>query len=637
MSTSLITAVLPQELKTDWDEKHEGATKVPDVDDLIAFLRMKGKSMTNNEPTAKYAQQDTKHKQKPQVRHQKQRAAVYTSSTPVPESSQPVPRQAQRSLNNTRTSQGYRYQCALCPEYHPLFMCSTFEAMSLSQCKDHIRTRNLCNNCLAPGHKTNDCRSLVRCRHCREKHHSMVHQDRTEPLPPPSVASNNTTTVELPPSIQPSLNMTSQVLLRGPTSRTLVVRALLDSGSTATLLSTKAANTLKLPKTATYITFSGVQDSHTSPSRSLVNVTVSSLQPPRNNFKISAAIIPRVTCDLPLQGVTGAKELPHIKGLPLADPDFDKPGRIDLLLREDILDELIIPEKARKGEKGTPSACKTVFGWAIHGRFTPASPNTIRATSNVVIPTVMEPEEKALTRFWEIEEPPHMETALTPEEQYVQKHYSNTHVFLPTAGRYEVTLPKKPDALPLGESRGQALQCYVSNERSLLRKGTWDKFQAVIQEYLDLGHARPVTPEELTLSSQDSYYLPMHGVAKDSSTTTKLHIMFDASTRTTSNVSLNDVLCVGLTLHPTLDKILLKFRTYRVALTGDIGKMYREVQLSSSDRQLHRFLWRADPSEPIQDFCMNRVTFGVASSPYLAVKTLQQAACDHGLTQVGMS
>ena len=58
--------------------------------------------------------------------------------------------------------------------------------------------------------------------------------------------------------------------------------------------------------------------------------------------------------------------------------------------------------------------------------------------------------------------------------------------------------------------------------------------------------------------------------------------------------------------------------------------MYCEVQLSDSDRQLHRFLWHAKPSEKIQDYCMNRVTFGVASSPYLAVRTLQQAALDHG-------
>ena len=58
--------------------------------------------------------------------------------------------------------------------------------------------------------------------------------------------------------------------------------------------------------------------------------------------------------------------------------------------------------------------------------------------------------------------------------------------------------------------------------------------------------------------------------------------------------------------------------------------MYREVQLSESDQHLHCFLWHAHPSEKIQDYFMNRVTFGVASSPYLAVRTLQQTALDHG-------
>ena len=123
----------------------------------------------------------------------------------------------------------------------------------------------------------------------------------------------------------------------------------------------------------------------------------------------------------------------------------------------------------------------------------------------------------------------------------------------------------------------------------------------------------------------------MHGVVKESSSTTKLHVVFDASARTSSIVSLNDILSVGPTLHRTLDKnILLKFRTYCVALTVDISKMYWEVQLCSSDRQLHRFLWRPNTSDQIRDYCMNRVTFGVASSPYLADRTLQQAAIDHG-------
>ena len=58
--------------------------------------------------------------------------------------------------------------------------------------------------------------------------------------------------------------------------------------------------------------------------------------------------------------------------------------------------------------------------------------------------------------------------------------------------------------------------------------------------------------------------------------------------------------------------------------------MYREVSLSQPDKDLHRFLWRPTPQDQICDYRMTRVTFGVSASPYLAVRTLQQAAQDHG-------
>ena len=65
--------------------------------------------------------------------------------------------------------------------------------------------------------------------------------------------------------------------------------------------------------------------------------------------------------------------------------------------------------------------------------------------------------------------------------------------------------------------------------------------------------------------------------------------------------------------------------------------MYREVSLSTADKDLHRFLWRPTPKDAIQDYRMTRVTFGVSASPYLAVRTLQQAATDHGEGRPGAS
>ena len=67
-----------------------------------------------------------------------------------------------------------------------------------------------------------------------------------------------------------------------------------------------------------------------------------------------------------------------------------------------------------------------------------------------------------------------------------------------------------------------------------------------------------------------------------------------------------------------------------MALSADISKMYREILLHPRDRQLHRFLWRPHPEGVVQYYCMNRLTFGITSSPYLAVRTLQQVAEDHG-------
>ena len=83
------------------------------------------------------------------------------------------------------------------------------------------------------------------------------------------------------------------------------------------------------------------------------------------------------------------------------------------------------------------------------------------------------------------------------------------------------------------------------NELSLKKLGKMDAFNAVVEEYLMLGHAELVRPEDLTKLSSQSFYLPMHGVVKESSTTTKLRAVFDASAKTSSGYSLNDTLLPG--------------------------------------------------------------------------------------------
>ena len=99
-----------------------------------------------------------------------------------------------------------------------------------------------------------------------------------------------------------------------------------------------------------------------------------------------------------------------------------------------------------------------------------------------------------------------------------------------------------------------------------------------MQEYFDLGHAEPVPTADLEKPEKDVFYLPMHAVNKESSTTTKIRAVFDASAKSSSGVSLNDLLLVGPTVHSSLIDVLLRFRLHRIAITTDVGKI---VQYSS--------------------------------------------------------
>ena len=43
--------------------------------------------------------------------------------------------------------------------------------------------------------------------------------------------------------------------------------------------------------------------------------------------------------------------------------------------------------------------------------------------------------------------------------------------------------------------------------------------------------------------------------------------------------------------------VLLRFRLHRVAIIADISRMYCAAELTPSDRDLHRFVWRNKPDE----------------------------------------
>ena len=74
--------------------------------------------------------------------------------------------------------------------------------------------------------------------------------------------------------------------------------------------------------------------------------------------------------------------------------------------------------------------------------------------------------------------------------------------------------------------------------------------------YKDLGGMSEV--ESASVVYQD-YFIPHHAVIRESSVTSKIRIVYDASMKTDSGLSLNDTQYVGPTIQNDLISIFLRF------------------------------------------------------------------------------
>ena len=86
-----------------------------------------------------------------------------------------------------------------------------------------------------------------------------------------------------------------------------------------------------------------------------------------------------------------------------------------------------------------------------------------------------------------------------------------------------------------------------------------------------------------------THYLPHHPVVREDRQTTKLGVVFDSSAKS-QGPSLNECLYKGPQLTPLLYDILLRFRSYPVALTADIEKVFFQISIAQQERDYLRFL-----------------------------------------------
>ncbi|XP_071578899.1 uncharacterized protein [Temnothorax nylanderi] len=301
--------------------------------------------------------------------------------------------------------------------------------------------------------------------------------------------------------------------------------------------------------------------------------------------------------------------------------EFSAGDPVELLLGAEVC-STILEDGIRKGGPDAPIAQKTAFGWILSGGCGASALHargSFQATADHELANLVR-------RFWEQEAEPSAPAALTPEEQQCEDFYVRTHSRTKTGG-YVVRLPFSKVPTTLHETCRPAERLLTAMERKCQRDSRFGElYRTFMREYEDLKHMELAVSQDHEITPE--CYLPHHGVLRESSTSTKLRVVFNGSQQTPSGESLNHHLLMGANLLPALADVLMRWRWHRYAFVTDIEKMYRQILIHPDDRKYQCILWRSSLLALVCVYLLLTVTYGLACAPFLAIRTLRQLALD---------
>ncbi|XP_012543469.2 uncharacterized protein LOC105840926 [Monomorium pharaonis] len=527
--------------------------------------------------------------------------------------------------------------CPLCNESHYINQCSQFKKKSPSQRLEIAQRFKRCVNCLSDKHAVPSCPSRFSCRTCQKRHHSMLHTDsasvsnatshQSEPARSPDTtdvsevaALHSASKLSSRPRV---LLATAQVKISSISGRSCNVRALLDQGSEITFISENLQQLLKLRRIKLPLSISAIGGVDAGTCKFAAQIQISPVHQPQPVLTTIASILPSLTRYSPSHALSTI-DWTHLSDLSLADPCLTNSDPIDVIIGADLYSELIL-DGVRKGNNGQPVAQNTILGWVISGP-TSVSPSP-RHNITVQHCSCSISVEQELQKFWELEEVP-TQVILSPEERQCEEHFLATHSRNPD-GRYIVRLPfKQGPPIEIGKSRATAERLIASLRRRFKSSPELQREYAnFLHEYETLGHMRKAKMNE---ALSQCVYIPHHPVFRDSSVTTKLRVVFNASSLTSNATSLNDFLYSGPKLQTDLAGVILRWRQPRYVYSADISKMYRQILVDPRDIDYQRILWIDNDTELVQEYQLMTVTYGITSAPYLALRVIRQLIKDEG-------
>lgn len=634
---NILLMKLDSKTKTDYEvQAKHNHTDLPTYRELIAFLENQCQALESVQFTTSTPSNFIQPKSKPYPNNSNNYKQQSTSSfaTNLAQSD------GERNSNPSR--------CLLCKQAsHTLNKCTIFLSKTPHERYSVLKQHNRCINCLRGPHTVQNCGSSGRCRICSAPHHTLIHftpnrntgvaqsrtgakqasisddsnsNNHTQPSCPASpvsfvgcTLSKNQSTVML---------STAEVDLQDASGNFQKVRVLLDTASMANFISEACVQRLGLQREHCSVPIEGLSGMSTSSTRGVTHCTLKPHNKSDPTFNFEAVILSEVCTNQPKLQLNPS-EWVHIRNLPLADSKPYTPGKIDALIGAELF-PFFLGSRKIFGEPDQPVAMETIFGYILQGKAAcRSSLQTSTALLNCHISLDDTNLEIQLEKFWQIEQIPKAPLQ-SPDDLKCEEIYKSL-TYREPSGRFAVPLPFKHPNPNLGDSYTAAYRRFRMLEVKLSKNPEiQQKYSDFMREYLASGHMTSVPKEDY--KSSVAYYVPHFCVWKTDLTGPKIRVVFDSSQRSSSGTSLNEALLTGPKLQRDISSVLLSFRLHAYCFVADCVKMYRQILIQPQFYNFQRILWRFSPSDPLEEYFLVTVFYGSRSSPYLALRTLQELA-----------
>ena len=472
--------------------------------------------------------------------------------------------------------------CLFCGYKHFSASCKTVSDPTAR--KKILREKRRCFVCLKGNHLSRQCASRSKCYHCNGRHHAAIcGANEDDSRPARNLPSQN------PPSAPPNLNarqpppvaaqtvstnlytshdsLSNATLLQ--TAKTEVhsindqanrcdVRVILDSCSQKTYVTARLKGKLNLPAISTKEILIKEFGNEQGTLKMCETVQLAVHCADNLTVYINAFVVDLICSPLSNQAIDFAQaNYSHIKNLPLADSgDGSQDLDIDILIGADFVHLFMLDQVVRGEHPMSPVAILTRFGYVLSGPI--QIPTQNECSSNITVAHVLKTDailvekgndlEDEIKRFWN-----HESLGVKSNENIddFESEILMQDKIKFDGKRYEISLPLKDDHPIIPDNYNVAKSRLNSQlDRLKLKPEVFDEYNSVIKDQLNSGIIEKVIEDEEIPKPGMAHYVPHIGVVKQERQTTKLRIVYDASSKVQGEVSLNDCLHPGPNLAP---------------------------------------------------------------------------------------